>query len=82
MSEDDWRNWKNGKYDNRYHRVKRHAGQRNYKKIISIILIVVFFVVLLILYNFKDLPMVHDLLSNLVKVIDTVTKQIQAIGKS
>jgi uncharacterized protein YkwD len=32
-SEDDWRNWKDGKYDNRYHRTNRHKKYRNpYKK--------------------------------------------------
>lgn len=30
--DDDWRNWKNGKYDNRYSGVKRHSGRRYYKK--------------------------------------------------
>lgn len=29
--DDDWRGWKSGKYDNRYHGVKRHSGKRHYK---------------------------------------------------
>lgn len=43
MSDDDWRSWKNGKHDNRYHGVKRHSGQRGYKTpvIASIIVAVV-----------------------------------------
>ena len=28
MDEDDWRNWKDGRYDNRYHGVRRHSGKR------------------------------------------------------
>jgi uncharacterized protein YkwD len=30
MDEDDWHNWKNGRYDNRYHGVRRHSGKRYY----------------------------------------------------
>lgn len=37
MRDDDWRNWKNGRYDNRYRGVRRHSGQRNRKKIIAIV---------------------------------------------
>lgn len=33
---DDWRGWKNGKYDKRYHGVKKHSGQRNRKVTITI----------------------------------------------
>ena len=40
MGEDDWRNWKNGRYDTRYRGVKRHSGQRNRKPIIAILVIV------------------------------------------
>lgn len=28
MDEDDWRNWKDGRYDNRYRGVRRHSGKR------------------------------------------------------
>lgn len=43
MDDDDWRSWKNGKHDNRYHGVKRHSGQRSYKipVIVSVIIIVI-----------------------------------------
>lgn len=43
MDDDDWRSWKNGKHDNRYHGVKRHSGQRGYKVpvIASVIIAVV-----------------------------------------
>jgi len=30
MDDDDWRNWKNGRYDNRYEGVGRHSGKRYY----------------------------------------------------
>lgn len=35
--DDDWRGWKNGKYDNRYHGVRRHSGKKRRKKALSII---------------------------------------------
>lgn len=35
---DDWKGWKNGKYDKRYRGVKRHSGKRNYWKIVAIIM--------------------------------------------
>ena len=35
---DNWRGWKNGKYDNRYRGVRRHSGKKNYWKPIAIIL--------------------------------------------
>src|SRR5690348_11370188 len=28
MDDDDWRNWKNGRYDNRYEGIGRHSGKR------------------------------------------------------
>lgn len=30
MDDDDWRNWKNGRYDNRYDGVRRHSDKRYY----------------------------------------------------
>ncbi|MDE2589613.1 MAG: hypothetical protein KGL95_08115, partial [Patescibacteria group bacterium] len=30
MDDDDWRNWKDGRYDNRYHGVRRRSGKRYY----------------------------------------------------
>jgi len=38
--DDDWRKWKNGRYDNRYRGVKRHSGQRGHKRTIAISVIV------------------------------------------
>lgn len=32
MDNDDWRNWKNGRYDNRYEGVGRHSGKRYYRR--------------------------------------------------
>lgn len=32
MDDDDWRNWKNGRYDNRYEGVQRHSGKRYYRR--------------------------------------------------
>src|SRR5690242_17287440 len=32
MDDDDWRNWKNGRYDNRYEGVGRHSGKRYYRR--------------------------------------------------
>jgi len=36
---DDWRGWKDGKYDNRYHGVKRHSGKGN--KLVIIVLVII-----------------------------------------
>lgn len=49
MNDDDWRKWKNGKYDNRYRGVKRHSGQQRYRVPVTIsiilgIIIIGFFV--------------------------------------
>ena len=32
MDDDDWRNWKNGRYDNRYEGVGRHSGKKYYRR--------------------------------------------------
>ena len=32
MDDDDWRNWKNGRYDNRYDGVGRRSGKRYYRR--------------------------------------------------
>src|SRR5574337_332044 len=41
MDDDDWKSWKNGKYDNRYKGVKRHSGKSNTKRIIVVSLILI-----------------------------------------
>ena len=57
MDEDDWRNWKDGRYDNRYHGVRRHSGKRYYGRgksralKIAIISVVLSVAVLYILVN-------------------------------
>jgi uncharacterized protein YkwD len=51
MRDDEWRNWKNGRYDNRYHGVRRHAGKRSYKKIIAVFIIVIALVSLAYAYQ-------------------------------
>src|SRR6185437_11243294 len=56
MADDDWRNWKNGRYDTRYRGVKRHSGQRNRKPIIAILVIVAVIIAGYLMYqnNFLD----------------------------
>jgi len=45
MRDDDWHKWKNGRYDNCYHGVRRHSSQRNRKAIITIVAIVTVLIV-------------------------------------
>jgi hypothetical protein len=79
MSEDDWRKWKNGKYDNRYHGVKRHSGQRNYRIIITIILIVLFFIILSLIHFIYGDSLFKIIFSNIQKIIEIIKNEIMKI---
>lgn len=76
MSEDDWRKWKNGKYDNRYHGVKRHSGQRNYRMIVAIILIILFFIILAVAYFIYGDSLFKTLFSNIQKIIENIKNEL------
>jgi hypothetical protein len=66
MGDDDWRNWKDGKYDNRYHGVRRHSGRKYYGRsksralpatIISVGFAIVFLFVLIV--GIPGLPQIN-----------------------
>ena len=77
MSDDDWRKWKNGKLDNRYHGVKRHSGQRNYRLIVAIIIIIIFLTILSLVYFIYGDSLFKLIFSNLQKIVETIKDSIK-----
>jgi len=82
MDDDDWRNWKNGRYDNRYEGVGRRPGKRYYKrrksgaKQIAIILIVLVAASLFVLVvGVPGLPQMQLPQINLPNIIETKPSQ-------
>ncbi len=75
--DDDWRKWKNGKYDNRYHGVKRHSGQRNYCLIITIILTILFLVILALLYFIYGDSLFKTIFSDMQKIITNIKNALK-----
>jgi uncharacterized protein YkwD len=86
MDEDDWRNWKNGRYDNRYHGVRKHSGKRYYGRgkskalQIAIISSVIVAVTLFVLVGIPQLPQIN--LPNLISTKPSQTPSETSQGQT
>jgi len=82
MGEDDWRNWKNGRYDNRYRGVRRHSGQRNRKMITTILVIVaVLFVSYFVYQNYFTTGIMQKEASNAINNASKIQPALVSITK-
>lgn len=72
---DDWRSWKNGKYDNRYHGVRRHSGKKSLKKILTIIFLCASFGGIAYVVN-SNYSMISSLSPTLPAQVDNIVNDV------